>query len=479
MKQKLLFTLALLTLLGNTALQANYVAYDAEDQKNYIKKYRKIAIEEMERTGVPASIKLAQGLLESAAGTSRLATKGNNHFGIKCGSSWDGKSMGLYDDDRDERGRLVESCFRVYKNPEESFIAHSDFLNNPQKTRYQWLFDLETTDYKGWAYGLKKSGYATNPKYPQLLIGLIERYDLDQYDKINHIEINHEVELEETNPVAVAPEVESSFLIMNNRVKMLYAQESETIEEISKQHHVNTKRIMHFNEDRYEANEALDKGTIIYVQRKRTYFRGAQKWHKVKAGESMFFIAQLYGVQLEKLYKMNLMEAGTEPLIGEKVRLRGKTSKPQDAPKTMQVGADNHTPKSDVFVWEPEQDADVDQKDEEAEEKEMLFNHIEEVFQEDNPSTDEEDTTLELPTSDDAEDTIDLPETIELPELPPLEEEVDQPNNTETYQVHTVVKGDTLYNISKRYNITVDALKSMNQLFDNNIKIGQQLVVKK
>jgi LysM repeat protein len=192
----------------------------------------------------------------------------------------------------------------------------------------------------------------------------------------------------------------------------------------------------------------------------------------------MFFIAQLYGVQLEKLYKMNQMEAGTEPLNGEKIRLRGKTSKSQNAPKTVQAGADNHMPKRDVLVWEPEQDVEVNQKDEEAEEKEMIFNHIEAVFQEDNPSK-EEDTTLELPNTDDSKENIDALETIELPELPPFEEEADHSNDTSTHQVHTVVKGDTLYKISKRYNITVDALKSMNQLYDNNIKIGQQLVVKK
>ena len=174
MKQKLLFTLALLTLLGNTALQANYVAYDAEDQKNYIKKYRKIAIEEMERTGVPASIKLAQGLLESAAGTSHLATKGNNHFGIKCHNDWKGKSI-LHDDD------VENECFRSYKNPLRSYRDHSLFL--VQRDRYSDLFKLKRKDYEGWARGLKDAGYATDPKYAEKLISLIERFDLQRFDE--------------------------------------------------------------------------------------------------------------------------------------------------------------------------------------------------------------------------------------------------------------------------------------------------------
>ncbi len=140
---------------------------------SYIERFKKIAVKEMDLYGIPASITLAQGLLESGNGNGELAKVANNHFGIKCTSDWSGK--GYYkNDDRDN------DCFRVYNNPEDSYRDHSEFL---KRKRYAFLFELDKNDYRGWAYGLKQAGYATNPKYPDLLIGVIERYQLDQYDK--------------------------------------------------------------------------------------------------------------------------------------------------------------------------------------------------------------------------------------------------------------------------------------------------------
>jgi len=140
---------------------------------SYIERFKKIAVKEMDQYGIPASITLAQGLFESGNGNSDLAKIANNHFGIKCTSDWNGKSY-YKDDDREN------DCFRVYNNPEDSYRDHSEFL---KRKRYAALFELDKNDYKGWAYGLKQAGYATNPKYPELLIGVIERYHLDQYDK--------------------------------------------------------------------------------------------------------------------------------------------------------------------------------------------------------------------------------------------------------------------------------------------------------
>ena len=456
---------------------------ESEDQLNYIDRYKKIAIEEMERTGVPASIKLAQGLLESGSGKSYLATEGNNHFGIKCGSAWDGKTIALKDDDRDKNGKLIHSCFRVYKNPEESFRAHSDFLRDPNKDyRYGWLFDLKTTDYKGWAYGLKKSGYATNPQYPKLLISLIERYNLNEFDKISSIEIDQSDDIYTDSPIALPEELESiSFLTMKNKVKMIYAKEDESISTISDKYKISTKRILHFNEDKYAENDVLDKGTIIYLQRKRTYYRGSRKWHYVKEGETMFMISQLYGVQLDKLYEKNLLAEGEEPMEGEKVKLRGKISDPKDAPK---VKAASDTPKEDKpdFVWEPERNVEIDEEDERAELNEVK--NIEEpeepsdTLPEDNPVSDQETDPVDLPSTD--LDPITLPDVNE--DLP--EDEADRgiadelpQSNSETY--HTVKKGETLYGISRQYELSVSELKTLNNLSGNIIEIGQKLKVKK
>ena len=172
----------LLIILG-AVIFSSVQAEDSKSRESYIKKFKKIAISEMERTGVPASIKLAQGILESNAGQSTLARKANNHFGIKCGSTWTGKTYYRKDDDFDENGNLVESCFRAYRNAKSSFIAHSEFLADPRKRyRYGFLFQLNPRDYKAWARGLKRAGYATSPTYAEKLISIIETYDLDQYD---------------------------------------------------------------------------------------------------------------------------------------------------------------------------------------------------------------------------------------------------------------------------------------------------------
>lgn len=149
---------------------ANYTPFTVT---SYIERFKKIAVKEMDQYGIPASITLAQGLFESGNGNSELAKIANNHFGIKCTSDWNGKSY-YKNDDRDN------DCFRVYNNPEDSYRDHSEFL---KRKRYAFLFELDKNDYKGWAYGLKQAGYATNPKYPELLISVIERYRLDQYDK--------------------------------------------------------------------------------------------------------------------------------------------------------------------------------------------------------------------------------------------------------------------------------------------------------
>lgn len=149
---------------------ANYQSYTS---LQYIDRFKGIAIQEMNLYGIPASITLAQGLYESGSGNSELARNANNHFGIKCTSDWTGKSYYKDDDGHND-------CFRVYDTPEQSFRDHSNFL---KRKNYAHLFELDKNDYEGWAYGLKAAGYATNPKYPQLLIGIIQKYNLDQYDR--------------------------------------------------------------------------------------------------------------------------------------------------------------------------------------------------------------------------------------------------------------------------------------------------------
>ena len=227
----------------------------------YIAQYKDIAIAEMNQYGIPASIKLAQALLESGNGNSYLAREANNHFGIKCGGVWQGKSVTRPDDTR-------RDCFRVYSNPQHSFRDHSQFL---LRKRYEKLFTLDKNDYKGWAKGLKEAGYATNPRYPELLINLIERYELYQYDRaeVSFVEkerreekvetIIHEKEIEE-------PEVAVNTEVMKNAVAMIIyeVKASDTLYSISQKQGVSIDQIMLLNG--LQSNE-LSVGQLLVLSK--------------------------------------------------------------------------------------------------------------------------------------------------------------------------------------------------------------------
>jgi LysM repeat protein len=285
---------------------ASIVAIEAQSSARweYIQRYKQIAVEEMQRSGVPASIKLAQGLLESGAGTSSLAKQANNHFGMKCGAEWRGETFYLKDDDYDENGVLKESCFRVFKSPEESYKAHSEFLRDPNKAyRYGFLFRIPVTDYKKWAQGLKQAGYATSPTYDNALISIIEQY------KLNDIGTNVDASL--------------SDVILVNDVKMTVAKAGQTPAELAQTYKVKLKCLMKYNEGIKGANQPLAVNDRIFLQKKRRFFRGSQKTHYVKPGESMYTISQQYGIRLKSLLRKNKMSEGTEAAFGEKLHLRG------------------------------------------------------------------------------------------------------------------------------------------------------------
>lgn len=179
----LFFSLPLLAQSLSPQEIAKKAAAEKAKKLAYVKKYAWLAIEEMRRTGIPASIKLAQAVVESHAGTSPLATEANNHFGIKCGKEWTGKTIYQFDDDRDANGFLIESCFQAYTTIRESYMRHSDHLLNPAKIdRYGYLFALDVLDYRAWAEGLQKGGYSTNPLYAQILIQTVEELALREYD---------------------------------------------------------------------------------------------------------------------------------------------------------------------------------------------------------------------------------------------------------------------------------------------------------
>ena len=290
-------------------------------RKQYIEKYAETAIREMKATGIPASITLAQGCLESGNGNSTLATKGNNHFGIKCHKNWKGKTIRHDDDEKNE-------CFRSYKNADESFRDHSDFLR--YSDRYASLFNLELTDYKGWAYGLQKAGYATAKTYAASLIQIIEENELWRYDKLDA------KAREELPPTPMEAEFSVAFkpypghklytaslgreIRTTNGVAWILARDGDTYAGLAKEFNLFRGELLRFN-DR-SRNTALQPGEVVYVEaKKRESARNLDK-HVVEEGETMRDLAQRYAVKMKKLYQYNAMRPGTEPEPGTILNLR-------------------------------------------------------------------------------------------------------------------------------------------------------------
>lgn len=276
--------------------------------QQYINQYKDIAIEQMQRWGIPASITLAQGLFESGAGQSRLAVKGNNHFGIKC-NGWDGRKI-YQDDDTDGE------CFRAYESVYQSYEDHSRFLANGK--RYASLFNYETTDYRAWAKGLKAAGYATNPQYANKLIELIQLYKLYQYDNAKGYDkfmIDH-TKSNQLNSVSLHP------IKIFNKNYYLIARKGDTFESIGKEIGVSYKKIAKYNER--DKRDQIEAGEVIWLKKKQKKAPKDYKdrLHYVRNGESMYSIAQKYGIRVKSLYKLNGLNPEHEIRVGEGLKLR-------------------------------------------------------------------------------------------------------------------------------------------------------------
>lgn len=289
---------------------------------DYINNYKQLAIDEMQRTGVPASIKLAQGIHETEAGRSVLVLKSNNHFGIKCKSGWSGEKV-YHDDD------ASGECFRSYSSPADSYRDHSDFLKSSQ--RYAFLFQLDPTDYKGWAYGLKKAGYATNIKYSQILVSLIETYNLQEYTLIAIGKISPTAEMQagsnatlKNEAVLVTPVVnypEGIFHINDTRV--VFIKGGTSLLAVANQYNITLSRLLDFNDMTAGEGDILNEDQLIYLQRKRK--TGANIFHHVQPEETLYDIAQTEGLRYEALLELNHLETGMQPAIGERIFLKEKS----------------------------------------------------------------------------------------------------------------------------------------------------------
>ena len=303
MKMRILLAIVLIAFDGILAQSANRMT-----RSQYFETYKNLAVLEMKRSGVPASITLAQGALESGDGNSRLARNGNNHFGIKCHNDWTGKRI-YEDDDR------KNECFRKYKTVEDSYRDHSDYLRS--KTRYAFLFDLQVTDYKGWARGLKKAGYATSPIYAHVLIKIIEEYNLHRYDQM---EGNAGVsKRRHAHPSAAVNTTRP--ILERNRVKYVVGKPGDTFESLTRELGKLPFELPQYN-DLSNPPDSIKSGQVIYIQPKRNKADVASNTHLVKSGETMYTISQLYAIKLSRLYYLNNLQPGTSITAGMVLQLR-------------------------------------------------------------------------------------------------------------------------------------------------------------
>ena len=349
---KRIFALVCIITLGFAKAQT----WKTEDQ--YIQRFAKYAVEEMEKYKIPASITLAQGLLETGGGQSRLAQQGNNHFGIKCKEDWTGKTMKHTDDAPNE-------CFRVYDDPRQSYEDHSIFLAT--RKYYTKLFDLDMKDYRAWAHGLKKAGYATNPRYAYILIDKIEKYKLYEFDNTSTDQVYYAVlklypalnndavfmaqmdqnkanskvtpptvkatyeqtsyaqyqkDVNKQSETLSAPALLKNILVKNHPnggMKFFVVPVDTDVATISKKFGISEKKIIKFNELN---SNTLKKNDIVFLDKKSS--SGNVDTYKAEIGEDMHDISQKFGIKLSKLYSKNRMDEGQQPRVGQVIYLKNK-----------------------------------------------------------------------------------------------------------------------------------------------------------
>ena len=416
----------------------------AQDTEAYINKYKDIAVAEMLRTGIPASIKLAQGLLESNCGCSELAKKSNNHFGIKCGGDWTGKSFHKEDDDYKD-GELMKSCFREFKSPEESFIAHSDFLTDPKKSaRYGFLFQLKSTDFEGWARGLSKSGYATDPRYADKLIKIIEDNRLYDFDLGSDAVASNKP----------AASLGSTMIRSNNKTDYAVALEGDNITSIAQRYNVKLKQIAEYNDYAYAANDILPKGTKVYLESKQTKFHGKQKYYVIKTGEDLIYVSQLFGMKLSALQKRNGVEGSKVPVPGQKIMLKGKSKVPIRTKDPYEVPEVTPPPPANATV---------------AVNNTIAVNNTTSNTAKTTPVN----NTSKSPPVNNKVVTADSIKTVAKDST-----KVIVKTQAPSAEQHVVGTGETLFSIAKNYGLSVDDLKKINNLSVDTIFIGQKLIIK-
>ncbi len=433
--------------------------------EQYLEKYSAIAILEMHRSRIPASITLAQGLLESGNGNSRLALVANNHFGIKCKKDWAGESIKEDDDEAQE-------CFRKYPTAEDSYRDHSDFLMKGQ--RYAFLFDLEPTDYKGWAEGLKRAGYATNPNYPKLLISLIERHNLHRFDLAKPTE-KENIQIKENQDVFAA---EHNKITINN-IPALVAKENDSYASIALENGMRVWQIYKYNDLQKDA--VINVGDTIYIKPKN--YKGSADNYRVNYGDNMQKISQRFGIKLSKLYSRNKMKEGQQAAVGEILFLRGSNPITPNLSISNVAAIDSNynnlvysDPKKNVTTSKPTLPEDEYEIKIEDNKNDMAFFHTvqkgETLFTIAKKYNVKIEGIMELNHLH-SESIFEGAKLIINPNQPNIN--VHEEAIVAGY--HIVKQGETLYSIAQKYNTTVIELRALNEMLNDTLRVGEELVV--
>ncbi|NBP05548.1 MAG: LysM peptidoglycan-binding domain-containing protein [Bacteroidetes bacterium] len=397
--------------------------------QQYIEEFKYAAMQEMKVYGIPASVTLAQGILESASGNSKLAKDCNNHFGIKCHKNWSG-SFCLADDD------AQDECFRGYVNAMESYRDHSLFLKG--SSRYNFLFTLPATDYRAWAHGLRQAGYATNPSYGNIIIGVVERFRLSMYDSMTVLGDDYET-----------PDTAAGRLIKLHGLPAVIVSKSQNPEEIAKLYDMGVWQIYKYND--LKRGEELKPGEIIYLKPKKR--KADEDFHLVKEGETLRDISQQHAVKLKHLEKFNDIMSSQPLKSGEVIYLREKRKKDsaassEAAKKTQALtGKDSGIQMSNV-----------------AESRQVLAGSNVKSSEFNDEASAGRDTFL---SGQSIQRTARASETTDL-----MRAEGDFKGEL---SYHTVLSGETVYSISRLYKISVDSVLKWNRLLDARIRVGQEL----
>lgn len=467
--------------------------------QKYIDSFKDAAMQEMRVYGIPASITLGQGILESASGNSRLCKECNNHFGIKCRKNWEGKYCLADDDAKDE-------CFRGYETANESYRDHSLFLKNSR--RYASLFELPPTDYENWAHGLRKAGYATNPAYGNILIRVIEKYRLSLYDSI--VVLGQDYLTEGPGKVMSV-----------NGLPAIAARAGDNVENLAKENDLAQWRLCKYND--LDGKNLINPGEILYLKPKRD--KGMEKTHIVKRGETLHDVSQMHAIKLKSLRKLNKLKDGQEPAVGEEINLQEKRETPPkvvsgDVPMSSVTKIFQQEKKLDPNTYEVQKDETIesiankfnvsvlnivrwnDMEFAEVKEGQILIlapgvkssAEVRSAVNNDDELKSFTHTVMKGETVFSIARHYGISAKTIISANPDLQNGgqlmADQvislvPSSdskpvsaSKKPSIHYVKPGETLYALSVKYGISVDELKSLNGLNNNSIWVGQKLKLK-